>query len=89
MERWSLEFLLDAERDLTKLDREARRRVIDKLDWLSENFDNLLPLILTGEFREFYKLRAGDLRVIYRINRQKQIIIICYIDRRDKIYKKK
>ena len=89
MEQWLLEFSSEAERDLAKLDHETRRRIINKLDWLSENFDNLLPLILTGEFREFYKLRAGDLRVIYKINRQKQIIIICYIDRRDKIYKKK
>jgi len=51
MAGWSLEFLLEAEKDLAKLDREARRRIIDKLDWLLVNFENILPFVLTGEFR--------------------------------------
>jgi len=66
MKRWLLEFTLDAERDLAKLDCEIRRR-----------------------FREFYKLRVGDWRVIYKINWEERIIIVCCVDRRDKIYKKR
>jgi len=89
MTRWSLDFLPEAEQDLAKFDRQIRRRIIDKLDWLAENFDTFFPLVLTGEFREFYKLRVGDWRVIYKINWQSQTIIICYIDRRDKIYKRR
>jgi mRNA interferase RelE/StbE len=89
MKRWLLEFTLDAEHDLAKLDRKIRRRIIDKLDWLLENFDGIFPSVLSGEFREFYKLRVGDWRVIYKINWEKGIIIVCYIDRRDKIYKKR
>ncbi|PIS39450.1 MAG: type II toxin-antitoxin system mRNA interferase toxin, RelE/StbE family [Candidatus Nealsonbacteria bacterium CG08_land_8_20_14_0_20_38_20] len=89
MERWSLEFLLEAERDLARLDREVRRRVIDKLDWLLANFDNILPLSLTGEFKEFYKLRIGDWRAMYKVNWQTHTIFVCYIDRRDKVYRKK
>ena len=66
MKRWLLEFTLDAERDLAKLDCEIRRRI-----------------------REFYKLRVGDWRVIYKINWEERIIIVCCVDRRDKIYKKR
>ncbi len=89
MKGWSIEFLPEAEKDLVKFDREIRRRIIDKLDWLLENFENIFPEILTGEFKEFYKLRIGDWRAIYKINWSNNTIIVCYIDKRDKIYKKR
>ncbi len=89
MAGWSLEFLSGAEKDLAKIDREARRRIIDKLDWLLANFENILPFILTGEFREFYKLRIGDWRIMYKVNWHRRVITVCYIDWRDKVYKKK
>jgi len=89
MKRWLLKFTLDAEADLVKLDREIRRRIIDKLDWFLENFDVISPSVLGSEFREFYKLRVGDWRVIYKVDWQSRLITICYIDRRDKIYKKR
>ncbi len=89
MRRWSLVFSSEAERDLAKLDRGVRRRIIDKLDWLSVNFDDILPLVLTGELKEFYKLRVGSWRVFYKVDWQRQRLVVCYIDRRDKAYKKK
>ncbi|KKR08759.1 MAG: hypothetical protein UT37_C0027G0007 [Parcubacteria group bacterium GW2011_GWA2_39_18] len=89
MAGWTLEFSLEAEKDLVKLDRETRRRIIDKLDWLVTNFENILPSILTGEFREFYKLRAGDWRIMYKVNWHHRVIVVCYIDWRDKAYKKR
>ena len=55
MSRWSLEFSLDAERDLSRLDKSVREKVISKLEWFLENFDSLFPTPLTGEYREFYK----------------------------------
>ena len=89
MSRWTLEFLPDAEKDLAKIDRADRRRVIAKLEWLLNNFDKIFPSVLSGEFKEFYKLRAGDWRIFYKINWRNRLVIICLIDRRDKIYKKK
>ena len=89
MSHWVLEFLPEAKKDLAKVDREVRRHIINKLDWLLENFDAIFPEVLAGEFKEFYKLRVGDWRVLYKVNWRNCIIIICYIDRRDKIYKKK
>ena len=89
MARWSLAFTSEAEQDLAQLDKEVRRRIIDKLDWLLENFDSILPSVLTSELREFFKLRVGDWRVMYSINWQSYEIKICYIDHRSKVYKKK
>ena len=85
---WSIEFLLAAEKDLAQLDAGTRRRIIEKLEWFQDNFDSVVPITLMGEFRAFYKLRIGDWRVFYKINHTKQTIVICYIDRRDKAYKK-
>lgn len=69
------------EKDLAKLDSEIQRRIIDKLNWLLENFENILPEVLTGEFREFYKLRIGDWRTMYKTNWLNKTIVVCYIDR--------
>ena len=89
MDRWSLEFQPEAEKDLVKLDWQVRRQIIDKLDWLLKNFDAVVPSVLTNEFREFCKLRVGDWRVIYKVNWNNRVILVCYIDRRDKAYKKR
>lgn len=62
---------------------------MEKLDWFVANFESLFPIPLTGELREFYKLRVGDWRIFYSINWQKYVIRAEYIDNRDKAYKKK
>ena len=89
MATWSIEFKSEAERDLSLLDSTIRQRIIEKLDWLATNFDTIFPASLKGEFREFCKLRVNDWRVFYQINWGKHLITVCYIDRRDKAYKKK
>ena len=60
MARWSSEFRTEAVRDLAKLGRDVRRRIIVKLEWLAENFEGIMPPLLSGEFADFYKLRVGD-----------------------------
>ena len=43
MEGWQLEFSVDADDDLAKLDKIVRQRIIEKLDWFLKNFDSLSP----------------------------------------------
>ena len=87
MTDWVWAFQPSAEKDIAGLDREVRQRVIDKLDWLVENFENYSPVLLAGEFKDFFKLRVGDWRIFYRIDWKGRGIIICHIERRDKAYK--
>jgi mRNA interferase RelE/StbE len=89
MPKWILDFTPEAERDFKKLDKSLKKRISEKLDWLLKNFDNIIPLPLSGEWRGFFKLRAGDWRVIYKVEWEKNRIIVHVIDRRDKIYKRK
>ena len=89
MSRWELKFEAAAEDDLAILDTELRRRIIDKLDWLVENFDDIAPLPLGSQWRGLFKLRVGDWRIVYEIKTSEKIIKVHYIDRRDKIYKRR
>lgn len=86
--KWSVEFLSGADADLSRLDGAIQERIVEKLEWLAQNFESMIPSVLTGEFREFYKLRVGDWRVFYRADRARRRIIVSYVDRRDKVYKK-
>ena len=86
---WLVEFSREAEADLMKLGAPMRRRIIDRLGWLEANFDSVVPLVLGGKFRGFFKLRVGDWRVIYGIAWERRRITVHYIDRRDKVYKRK
>lgn len=88
MTGWSLVFTDEAEADLAKIDTALQKRIIEKLDWLCDNFDNINPLALSNQWRGFFKLRIGDWRVAYKVDRDKSLIIVWLIHRRDKVYKR-
>ena len=50
---WLIEFQKAAEVDLAKLDKEVRRQVVCKLEWLVENFENVVPQNLGGLIYKF------------------------------------
>lgn len=87
MSKWSLNFTSKAKDDLEKLDKNLQKRTIEKLDWLQNNFDKITPSALGSEWRGFFKLRVGNWRIIYKVEWDKNQIIVYVIDRRDKIYK--
>lgn len=89
MPNWFLDFTFEAEEDLQRLDSSVKERVIDKIEWLGENFDVIKPLPLGYEWQGFFKLRVGDWRVVYDIDYSEKKITIHRIDRRDKIYKRR
>ena len=88
-EPWKLEFSPEAEEKLKELDGIIRKRVVEKLSWFLENFDSIVPLPLHADFKNFYKLRLGDWRIMYRIQWNSRVIRVEDIDKRDKIYKDK
>lgn len=88
MSSWHLIVTAEAEDDIERLGDSIRDRILTKLKWLRDNFDNVAPIPLGREWRGFLKLRVGDWRVIYEVELLKSEIIIHAIDRRDKIYKR-
>ncbi len=89
MQKWRVEFTTEAEKDFASLEKSARRRILEKLEWFSENFSGIFPTFLTGEYRNYFKLRVGDYRIFYNVAWEKYMLIIRYIDHRSKAYKKK
>lgn len=79
--------LPNALNDLSKFDKTVSRRIIEKLSWLSENIENISLLSLTGKYTSLYKLRIGDWRVIYDIDRDQKIITVHKVGHRSEIYK--
>ena len=79
--------ILDAaEDDLTRLDRAVAQRIISRIQWLAEHFDEIKPELLTGTLTGFFKLRAGDYRIIYKVRKDENLIVIHRIGHRREVY---
>jgi mRNA interferase RelE/StbE len=75
-------------KDVRKLSAEVRERIKTKIKWLAENFDMIKPERLKGElWKDKFKLRVGDYRVIYSVDLEKKIITVHLIGHRSEIYK--
>lgn len=72
--------------DLEALTQAVRSRVINKINWLAENFDAITPQPLTADLSGFFKLRVGDYRVIYEFDREEKVIFIDRIRHRKEVY---
>ena len=83
---WAVKLKSGAEEDLSCLDKPIRKQILNKLSWLEENFDNIMPLALSQNLAGFYKLRAGDWRVVYKVNIKTKEINVVAIDHRSNIY---
>jgi mRNA interferase RelE/StbE len=72
--------------NLEKLDRQIQSRIIKKIIWLAENFEDITPLAFTANLVGAYKLRVGDYRVIYEFSEVDENITILKIGHRSEIY---
>ncbi len=86
MSRWTARLRKGAEADLNVLDKTIRRRILEKVAWLEENFDDILPRSLSNKLSKYYKLRVGDWRIVYVVGQKQQEISVVAIDHRSDIY---
>ncbi len=85
---YKLKFLGKALNDLKKTDRAHQKIIKEKLLILAENPEALKSNIkkLTGTKDDYYRLRVGSYRVIFKREEKKLIIIIVRIGHRKEIY---
>ena len=83
---YTIRYEPEALESLANVPLKIQTRIVKKLDWLVENFDNINPLGLTGDLAEFYKLRVGDYRVIYELSDIGDEIIIVKLGHRRDVY---
>ena len=85
--QYSVEFRPEAEKDLLRLDPGVAQRVLNRIKWLAQHFDEITVESLRGkQWKGLLKLRVGDYRVLYTVNRPKKLIAIHLIGHRREIY---
>lgn len=87
MRGYQVEFLPEASDELASLDKAVAQRVLKKLKWLAENFEDLTPEPLHSNLKGLFKLRVGSYRVFYSFDRKRRIIIVHLMGHRRDIYK--
>ncbi|MCL4557778.1 MAG: type II toxin-antitoxin system RelE/ParE family toxin [Deltaproteobacteria bacterium] len=66
---YRLDFSEEGEASFASLDRAINQQILNKLKWLIQNIDTINHKKLRGNLSGLYKLRIGDWRVIYEIDR--------------------
>ncbi len=87
MSTYSVRILKAASREFEGLDRAVAKRIIKRIQWLSDNLESLKPTALKGELSGLFKLREGDYRIIYQILHKERIVVIHAIGHRREIYR--
>jgi mRNA interferase RelE/StbE len=84
---YSVEFTPQAEEDLSRIDKPIARNIANKIEWLSQNIENINPAPLKGKFKGKYKLRVSDWRIVYSFEHSSRVITIYAIRHRSEVYK--
>lgn len=82
---FKVEWTKDAIEDLQRLDKPIAKRILKKLSWFSQHFDNITPEPLSAELAGTFKLRVGDWRVVYTV--EPDVIVIQATGHRKEVYK--
>jgi mRNA interferase RelE/StbE len=86
---YSIRLLKTASKDLAKLDRDVAARIVDRLEWLSQNFSFTKLFPLKGDLAGLYKIREGSYRIIIEIRRSENTILVHAIGHRRDVYKRR
>jgi len=87
---WLIKIEEGARKDIAKLDRPVAKRVISFLRERLEKLDDPRSIgeALKGKkFAEFWKYRAGDVRIIARIEDKELLILVVRVGHRKNVYK--
>lgn len=80
------EFTAEAVAGLEALTLAIQERVLRKIKWLCDNFDEINHQSLSADLSGLFKLRIGDYRVIYSFDSEAKYITIHRIGHRRDIY---
>jgi len=83
---YTIEYTTSALRELRSLDRQVQQRISERIENLSENPLPLGVKKFQGEANH-WRIRVGDYRVIYRIDRQRIVVTIVRVAHRREVYR--
>jgi mRNA interferase RelE/StbE len=88
MDSYDIRWKKSAEKDLLGIDYKQIPRIIKSIESLAKN-----PL--SRQYRKlqgtdnFYRIRVGDYRVIYQVDKDDNILTIFYVRHRKDVYRKR
>ncbi len=85
MEPYKIVFKPSVEKDLRYLPQTVFARILKKIQELKNNPISSVSIKITGA-ENLYRVRIGDYRVVYGINKDKMEVIIHYIRHRRDVY---
>jgi mRNA interferase RelE/StbE len=86
---WQIEFTPEAEKQLSKIDRQSAKRIIN---FLSERIapvedPRTAGKALKGVLREFWRYRVGNYRIICKIEDDRLLILVVRVAHRSEVYR--
>ena len=87
---YQVEYLNTALGDAKGIGERELKNIQARITWLAQNAERIIHHPLEGKrFRNKYRLRVGDYRVIYSLHHQNNTIVIELIGHRSKIYRER
>jgi len=83
---YRIEVKRSAAKALKNIPKPDRRRIIEKIDRLSEELPNPEKTKMKGD-NPFHRIRVGDYRIIYEIQNKVLVILIVKVGHRKDIYR--
>ncbi len=83
--KYSLEILRKAQKQLSKIDKNERARIVESIRELAANPRPTGCTKLSG--REAWRIRVGSYRVIYEIHDNRLLVLILTIGHRREVYR--
>lgn len=83
---YRIEFTPRAERELKALDRSIQTRLARRINSLAENPFPQGIKKLAGE-DDLYRLRVGDYRIIYQVQRKRLVVLVVGVGHRGDVYR--
>jgi len=82
---YSLKIKQSAYKELQRLDKKERIRIVSAIDKLKENPH--IGKALKGELSGLRRIRSGNYRVIYEINEGEVLVLVLRIAHRKQVYR--
>ena len=76
----------DIEKDLAKLPKDEIRKILLKIDYLSEDPRPIGSKLLQGSMNGFYRIRSGNYRIVYEIFDNHLVVSVVRIAHRGRVY---
>ena len=83
--RYSIRIKSNTLRAIRKLDADARRRVVARIDGLASN--PTAGTRLKGEFAGLWRVRVGEYRIIYELRQSEVTVLVLRVAHRREVYR--